>query len=913
MLALIEKNLETLHEEAIVEKSVLEEAKALALQNEHVILSKGTNKINVQLEVEGALKDVSVFSEGHEEDQVLRIKINQKENTDWTIEGLATLYFIKEEFAEDDLAEGLIYTKAGMRKRVWEEREDRALKSNYRVKLAKNLYGEHTLYNEKGKAYKITLRDFEKRTGYINNIDWRTNKLDTTKHILFLYNYLEENPRRKKWLIKTYPFIEIYTDPLNDYKITWYFPHELTDEETILLNKYFGNKKHIHPNKLAIFSSFINKAANFERILIREEVIEKIDAYFNEKELAEVEANTQLDFSCVNATLYPYQKEGVEFGAFKKGIIIADEMGLGKTLQAITIAILKKQIFDFKRVLVICPATVKEQWKNEVLKFSDEQAIVVQGLPAEREELYLNDDSLFHIINYETVLRDLATINKAAYDFVILDEAQRIKNYETKTAHAVKSIKKEHGLVITGTPIENKLIDLYSVVQFLDDYFLTPQWEFSYQHCVFDTHSKNRIRGYYNLTQLKKRLQSILLRRQKHQVFEQLPSVQQQNVYVKLSEEQAGAHSSYKKGIAQILGKKFKTPFDWQRLMLLLTKMRMVCDSTFLIDKESNHAPKLIELRHILLEKLDIKNTKRKVIIFSEWTTMLKLIGDELEKEGITFTTLTGKVPVKKRGALIKEFEENEECSVFLSSESGGTGLNLQVADTVINYEIPWNPAKKNQRIGRIDRIGQEKQKLHVFNLISLDSIEMDISTGLLLKQNLFDGVLNTENEIDEVSFTEKGKSQFIQQLEAMMEADAQHQKMEAEQHDQVEEIEVLEEEEEIISEASKEEKESPIEQLFEKVEQPEDELEPELVLAENQTNGQLEQVENSANGQSSQHTSAPTPNYEEMEAVMTKGMEFLTGIFKMSTGTELQSEGKPKVEIDKTTGEVSIKFKLGL
>jgi len=587
-------------------------------------------------------------------------------------------------------------------------------------------------------------------------------------------------------------------------------------------------------------------------------------------------------------------------------------MGLGKTLQAITIAILKKQIFDFKRVLVICPATVKEQWKNEVLKFSDEQAIVVQGQPTEREELYLNDESLFHIINYETVLRDLATINKASYDFVILDEAQRIKNYETKTAHAVKSIKKEHGLVITGTPIENKLIDLYSVVQFLDDYFLTPQWEFSYQHCVFDTHSKNRIRGYYNLTQLKKRLQSILLRRQKHQVFEQLPSVQQQNVYVKLSDEQAGAHSSYKKGIAQILGKKFKTPFDWQRLMMLLTRMRMVCDSTFLIDKESNHAPKLIELRHILLEKLDIKNTKRKVIIFSEWTTMLKLIGDELEKEGITFTTLTGKVPVKKRGALIKEFEENDECTVFLSSESGGTGLNLQVADTVINYEIPWNPAKKNQRIGRIDRIGQEKQKLHVFNLISLNSIEMDISTGLLLKQNLFDGVLNTENEIDEVSFTEKGKSQFIQQLEAMMEADAQLQKMQAEQHDEhpeeAEEIEVLEEE--IISEASEDKKETPIEQLFEKAEQPE----TELVMAENQTNGQLEQIESSPNGETVQQTSvANEPNYEEMEAVMTKGMEFLTGIFKMSTGTAFKSGGKPKVEIDKATGEVSIKFKLGL
>ncbi len=300
---------------------------------------------------------------------------------------------------------------------------------------------------------------------------------------------------------------------------------------------------------------------------------------------------------------------------------------------------------------------------------------------------------------------------------------------------------------------------MYSIVQFLDETFLTPQWEFSYQHCIFDTKYKNKIRGYYNLQQLKKRLETILIRREKKDVFEQLPNVIQKNIYVHLSEEQVGMHGSFARGIASILGKKFKTTYDWQKLMHLLTNMRMVCDSSYLIDKESNHSPKLTELKDILIEKLAIKTTKRKIIIFSEWVTMLKLIGEMLTKEGISFTTLTGKVPVKKRGEIIKEFENNTDCSVFLSSESGGTGLNLQVADTVINFELPWNPAKKNQRIGRIDRIGQLKQKLYVFNLLSYDSIEMKIATGLLLKQNLFDGILNSENLTDEVDFSEKGKS----------------------------------------------------------------------------------------------------------------------------------------------------------
>jgi SNF2 family DNA or RNA helicase len=459
-----------------------------------------------------------------------------------------------------------------------------------------------------------------------------------------------------------------------------------------------------------------------------------------------------------------------------------------------------------------------------------------------------------------------------------LDEAQKIKNYETKTASAVKSIQKKHGLVITGTPLENKLLDLYSIVQFLDQTFLAPQWEFSYQHCIFDTQAKNKIHGYYNLQNLKERLGSILLRREKREVFEQLPNVIQKDIYVSLSDEQARLHRSFAGGIAKILAKKFKTTYDWQKLMHLLTNMRMVCDSSYLIDKQSQHSPKLIELRDILVEQLDIKNSQRKIIIFSEWVTMLKLIGDMLKKENITFTKLTGKVPVKKRGALIKEFEENDECNVFLSSESGGAGLNLQVADTVINFELPWNPAKKNQRIGRIDRIGQLNQKLHVFNLLSYDSIEMKRATGLLLKQNLFDGVLNPGNLTDEVDFSEKGKSQFIKQLEEVLnEGDYTTLKEEA-----------FEEEEE----------ESVLEEIVEKT--------------DSENSGIAQQPTSSTKESTTEsNEKVPATSFDQMEEVMTKGMEFLTGIYQMSTGKGLNTSSKPKVNVNKDTGEVSISFKM--
>ena len=314
--------------------------------------------------------------------------------------------------------------------------------------------------------------------------------------------------------------------------------------------------------------------------------------------------------------------------------------------------------------------------------------------------------------------------------------------------------------------------------------------------------------------------------------------------------------------------------------------MRMVCDSSYLIDKETHHAPKLIELKDILIEKLDIKNSNRKIIIFSEWVTMLGLIGNMLKKEDITYTMLTGKVPVKKRGALIKEFEENPDCRIFLSSESGGTGLNLQVADTVINFELPWNPAKKNQRIGRIDRIGQQNQKLYVFNLLSYNSIEMKIAAGLLLKQNLFEGVLNSGSSTDEVDFSEKGKSQFIKQLEEIIKDDDFETSMEDDFNVEGLEDENLQEDEslqDIVSEI---------------------ETEPNAVIL---TENTIEE-ETSVTEQAHQKEA---PNFEQMEAVMTKGMEFLTGIFKMSTGNDLNTDGKPKVKVNKETGEVSISFKM--
>ncbi len=765
---------------------------------------------------------------------------------------------------------GKAYTRDGMIKRVLAERRDKAQKADYSIEFAENPYGEHELINEKHVRYKLTFREIEKEYGYCSCPDYRTNKLGTCKHLMFAFNKYKSHARNRALDKFRYPFVEIHLDPLNDYRISWFYPHPLPPEIKALIERYFGKEQSLSPLGTGDFLQFLNEASEYKQINIRPEVHDVVERYFDEQILQQVRERQTIDHGIINADLFPYQKEGIEFAAFRKNAIIADEMGLGKTIEAIGVAVHKKTLFDFKRTLIICPASIKDQWKREIERFSNEKAIIAEGFPGQREKIYRTSDAYFIIINYETVLRDKEVLIRMDPDFIILDEAQRIKNYETLTANAIKALPKKHALVITGTPIENRLTDLYSIVSFLDPYLLSPLWEFSYQHCYFDLTQKNKITGYYNLRELKKRLRPLLLRREKREVMEQLPNISQMDVPINMHPKQATYHRGFAKGVASILRKKYISPFDMQKLMLLLSKMRMVCDSTYLIDQETNISPKLEELEYILLEKLDIHNSDRKIVIFSEWVRMNHIIGRMLRANDIGFVELSGKVPVQKRARLIREFEENPDCRVFLSTEAGGAGLNLQVADTVINFELPWNPAKKNQRIGRIDRVGQKNKNLTVINLVMKYSIETKIVAGLEVKQQLFDGVLSEKSTLDRLDISQKGRAQFLRELE------------------------------------------SAIDSLAEPPEKDVRKDEEKAGLLELAT----EAVESGSSTERKEPVKTPVPgqvpgNYsDQLAQVMNQGMAFLSGLMKMATGQDLNMKSNA-IEVDPNTGEVVMRFQL--
>ena len=294
-----------------------------------------------------------------------------------------------------DRSEHKKYTRKGMITRVLSERMEKAEKANYRIRWADNIYGDHILTNEHGTNYKIFLRDFELESGYSDSWDAKLNKLGTTKHIMFAFSELKKNRELYERLDKTYPFVEVFCDPLNEYKITWAYPQNLPVNEQLLISRYFKNQKYIENAEIVSFLGFLEDAEAFETIHIRPEVKEKVERAFEQSMLKELEKSHAPDYSPIKTELFPYQKEGVEFVLFKKAAIIADEMGLGKTIQAVVAAVQKKRIFGFSKTLVVCPATLKSQWKKEIEAFTDEKALVVDGTPKEREAQYLNDAYFF--------------------------------------------------------------------------------------------------------------------------------------------------------------------------------------------------------------------------------------------------------------------------------------------------------------------------------------------------------------------------------------------------------------------------------------------------------------------------------------------------------------------------------------
>jgi SNF2 family DNA or RNA helicase len=473
--------------------------------------------------------------------------------------------------------------------------------------------------------------------------------------------------------------------------------------------------------------------------------------------------NHPLRKTLLKAELLPYQLDGIAFAVGTGRAVLADDMGLGKTIQGIGAAELLAREAGISKVLVVCPASVKSQWRLEMMRFSDRSHQLVLGSAKERVAQY-DHPCFFTICNYEQVLRDLLAIERVKWDFIILDEGQRIKNWEAKTSRVIKALKSPYALVLSGTPMENRLDELYSVVEFIDDRRLGPVFRFYNRYRVVD--EKGKVLGYKNLDELRERLKPVLLRRTRKTVMSELPPRTTEIRRIPPTGEQLDFHNGQMRIIRTIISKKYISEMDLLRLQKALLMCRMVANSTFLVDKvPPGYSSKLVEFEN-LIDQL-IEEEDRKIVLFSEWTTMLGLIEPLLGKRKAGYVRLDGSIPQKKRQGLIHQFQREPDCKFFITTNAGAIGLNLQVANTVINVDLPWNPAVLEQRISRVHRMGQ-KRPVQAYLLVTEETLEEKLLGTLSAKHELALAALDLDSKVKTVDLA-SGMEELKRRLEVLL------------------------------------------------------------------------------------------------------------------------------------------------
>lgn len=450
----------------------------------------------------------------------------------------------------------------------------------------------------------------------------------------------------------------------------------------------------------------------------------------------------------ITAELRPYQKEGINWlnflDEFKWGGILADDMGLGKTVQVLS---LLQHSVDKKRGphLVIVPTTLLFNWQAEIKKFAPKLNFFLHYGPDRIKDLSEIKKHDVIITSYGIVMRDISFLQTQLFEYIILDESQAIKNVLSQRYKAVCLLQAKNRLAMTGTPIENNTFDLYAQMNFLNPGFLGSQAGFKrdYSKPIDTQHNIERAK------ELQKLINPFVLRRTKEQVAKELPPKIEDYIYVNLGPEQQKVYDAYRNKYRDyLLGKIKSDGLNKSKMYVLegLTKLRLICDSPALISGENfiNESAKIQEL----LKHITEKTAKHKMLVFSQFTKMLALVKEELDKQNITYEYLDGKCSQKQRQQSVENFQTNTDIKVFLISlKAGNTGLNLTAADYVYLLDPWWNPAVEAQAIDRTHRIGQDKHVI-AYRMIAKNTIEEKILKLQKRKKQIAADLIHTDESV---------------------------------------------------------------------------------------------------------------------------------------------------------------------
>jgi superfamily II DNA or RNA helicase len=661
-----------------------------------------------------------------------------------------------------------------MDKEQLERRRERARAGGFSIRNLgeEPVHSRFEVYSPSGARYEVEIRDPSSRENGCTCPDYEANLLGTCKHVEAVLLRLRKalRGRDRRLLREPSPRPQVYLAYGAEVGVRLVRPARVPDEVARALDALFDERGSLRGDPVRSFRRLEEeiRGQGFP-ITVSDEVprfvegLEERRRAGQEREALEAAIAARGErFDLLSAPLYPYQVRGALHLALGGRAILGDEMGLGKTVQAIAACEWLRRTKGIARVLVVCPASLKHQWAREVGRFAGLPVAIVEGGRKRREALW-SAPAFFTVANYELVRLDgrLLAADDLRFDLVILDEAQRIKNWRAQTSDAVKRLRRKsaRAFVLTGTPLENNLDELYSVLQFVDPRILGPLWKFNERYHAFDADGK--VIGHRNLDELRRRIAPAFLRRRKEEVALDLPEKVENTYFVEMAPEQREIHDEHEEAAARLLAilkRRSLTPREREILQKHLAMMRMACDTPFILDRRVKVAPKLDELESILEEL--VVDGGRKALVFSEWERMGALAAERLARRGIGFERLHGGVPSAERGGLLDRFTNDPKCRVLLSTDAGGLGLNLQAASVVVHLDLPWNPARYDQRVGRALRIGQ-KETVQVVRLVSRGTIEERMLDTLARKRVLFEAVVAGDGGPAEIAFPSRRTAQI--------------------------------------------------------------------------------------------------------------------------------------------------------
>ena len=755
--------------------------------------------------------------------------------------------------------------------------------------------GEYLVRNpEKNNEYKVVYRGANSEWNYCSCMDFKTSRLGTCKHIEAV----------KKWFggkrglhvhRELPPYTSVYLSYRDERCVKIRIGSDNKEAYEQLAKDYFDENHVLKKAAYARIGSFLKQARQISDTFRCYK--DAIDFIIDIREKAKREKivkkydDEKLD-NLLKVNLYPYQKEGIRFAAKAGKAIIADEMGLGKTIQAIGTAELLRKEGLIGSVLILCPTSLKYQWRSEIKKFTDAEVFVIEGSHLKRKEAY-NRPEPYKIISYNSAANDIKILGSLQTDMLIMDEVQRLKNWNTQISRAARKIESDYSVILSGTPLENKLDELYSIVEFVDNFRLAPYYLFKDKHIITDETGK--VLGYKNLNDIGKKLGDILIRRRKKDVKLQMPERSDKNLFIPMTNEQMEMHQEWQNQVRLLVLKwrrmHFLSDKDRKRLLLFLSQMRMVCDSSYILDQKTRYDTKVDECANIISDI--ISEEGEKVVVFSQWERMTRLIAKELEKKEIGFEYLHGGVPSEKRKNLVDNFMNEPSSRVFLSTDAGSTGLNLQSAATIINIDLPWNPAVLEQRIGRIYRLGQQNN-IQVINLVTPDSIEQEMLGKLRFKTSMFEGVLDDGE--DSVFITDDKFSKMMETVSGMVEEDEETEKVK-----KVKDTDTVNDSEGLPEKPKSEESFATI--------NPKD-LETDKARDEHKSDEKEEEVSIQQQTNSSSNRESVTNRSSQPKDLVAQGISFLSGLAETLKSPEATAQLVDSiVEKDEQTGETSIKI----